>query len=498
MARRTFFVKNFTAYVSIFLLAFILAGVAFSYQVRRYALEEKQAQIKQTAINVTEQTRYALENYSEGMDKIYQLFLLRLAKDEEVTILVSDSSGKVELRADQTGLASGGNQSIPRDAVRQVKKTGYYSGVGWMNGLLSGESYIVGARCVDSAGQTQALLFVSSSSDALTGMLNHVMRTFFIIVSLSLVVVLIMAYVTSSRMTHPLKTMANAAREFAHGDFSVRVPEDNRCDEIDELAASFNNMAHDLEQLEELTRGFIGNVSHEFKTPMTTIAGFVDGMLDGTIPREQRDKYLHVISEEVHRLSRMVVRMLDAAKIQSGELLLVTAPFDFSEMASQIILSFEQKIDAKHVEVDVAFDDHLIVEGDRDHVFRAVYNLVDNAVKFINVNGRLTLRAVCDGSMCAFSIRNTGDGIPAEDVPHVFDRFYKADPSRSRDRTGAGLGLYIVKNIINLHGGDIAVRSDVGETEFSFTLPLASSKQSHERRGALPDNTPADDFTKRS
>ena len=267
--------------------------------------------------------------------------------------------------------------------------------------------------------------------------------------------------------------MANAAKEFAAGDFSVRVPEDNHCDEIDELATSFNNMARDLEQLEELTQGFIGNVSHEFKTPMTTISGFVDGMLDGTIPQDQQKKYLHIISEEVKRLSRMTMSMLAAAKIQSGELIISPVPFDFSEMASQILLSFEQKITAKNIEVDADLADRLMVMGDRDHVFRAVYNLVDNAVKFINEGGTLRVTAYPAGAFCEFSISNTGDGIAPEDIPHVFDRFYKTDRSRSRDRSGAGLGLYIVKNIINLHGGDISVRSDGGETEFSFTLPLA-------------------------
>ena len=232
-------------------------------------------------------------------------------------------------------------------------------------------------------------------------------------------------------------------------------------------------MARDLDQLEELTRGFISNVSHEFKTPMTTIGGFVDGMIDGTIPADQRDKYLHIIAEETRRLSRMVGRMLDAAKIQSGELLINPAPMDFSAMTTQILLSFEQKIEKKQLDVCCELDDRLIVMGDRDHLYRAVYNLVDNAVKFINEGGRLCLRAHPEGEFCAFSISNTGTGISSDDLPHIFDRFYKADRSRSMDKTGAGLGLYIVKNIINLHGGEISVRSDGGETEFEFTLPLA-------------------------
>ena len=159
---------------------------------------------------------------------------------------------------------------------------------------------------------------IAASSERVVGVLQEIAQIFLIIIIISLVGALVVSYFLSSRMTRPLKTMANAAKEFAAGNFSVRVPEDNHCDEIDELATSFNNMARDLEQLEELTQGFIGNVSHEFKTPMTTISGFVDGMLDGTIPQDQQHKYLVVISEEVKRLSRMTMSMLAAAKIQSG------------------------------------------------------------------------------------------------------------------------------------------------------------------------------------
>lgn len=489
MAKKTFFVKNFVSYASIIMIALVLAGMAFFHQVSRYSIEEKQEQLREVALNVSEQTALVLDNYSETLDKFYQLSLILMARDSNISILVTDGNGDLVLRATSEGISANQSGQVSAAAVQKLQKDGYYSEVGTLGGAFGATNYVVGARAVGKAGNA-ALVFVGAEDDTVTGMLTHIMRTFVIIVSVTLVGILLMAYVTSSRITRPLKTMSNAAKEFAQGDFSVRVPVDNECDEIDELAAAFNNMAGSLEQLEELTRGFIGNVSHEFKTPMTTIGGFVDGMLDGTIPETQHDKYLHIISEEVHRLSRMVVRMLDAAKIQSGELLLAPAPFDFSEMSSQIILSFEQKLEAKKVEVEVELGDQLMVNGDRDHVFRAVYNLVDNAVKFVDEGGSLRLHAKEDGKMCAFSIINTGGGISPEDLPHIFDRFYKADPSRSRDRTGAGLGLYIVKNIINLHGGDISVRSDGGETEFAFTLPLFQQKKMHEK--------PNDELTKRS
>lgn len=485
--RSSYFVKSFVANAAVLLVALGIAATVFIRQVSIYSLQEKQEQLKQTATNVAEQTVTVLENYTSVLDKLYQISLIRIAKDDQVDILVTDPEGKVCITADGNKILLNQGGQVADSVVRQVTAMGYYGELGTLGNVLSQTSYVVGDSCVDSQGNVCALVFIVMDSKETMGLLSHIIQIFIIIVATALACILLISYVISARMTRPLKTMASAARAFAGGDFSVRVPQDNHSREIDELAASFNNMASGLEQLEELTRGFIGNVSHEFKTPMTTIGGFVDGMLDGTIPKEKHEKYLHVISEEVHRLSRMVVRMLDTAKIQSGELLLAPAPFDFSEMASEIILSFERKIDAKKVEVQVEFDDQLMVMGDRDHVFRAVYNLVDNAVKFVEEGGRLSLTARQEGSQCAFSIINTGGGIAPEDLSHIFDRFYKADPSRSRDRTGAGLGLYIVKNIVNLHGGDISVRSDGGETEFAFTLPLTEGKKPHGRLAETED-----------
>lgn len=477
MHKRSFFFRNFISYSVLILISVLAATLALFYQVDRHMLTETQGQLRRTAMYIAEQTAIVFDDAPEKTMALYQSSLIRTVNESGVTIIVTDPYGTVRLWADSKGVAGGDSTlRVNSRAAQRVRLMGYYSELGTL-GVLDGDCYAVGAQCPDKNGDVSALVFVAAYSDAISGVMRTMSNTALFVMLATLVAALVLSYYISRRMTRPLKTMANAAREFASGNFSVRVPEDSRCEEIDELASSFNNMANDLAQLEELTRGFIGNVSHEFKTPMTTIGGFVDGMIDGTIPLEQRDRYLRTISEEVKRLSRMVTRMLDAAKIQSGELILSPAPFDFSEMASQILFSFEQKIEQKHIEVDAELDDRLWVMGDRDHVFRAVYNLVDNAVKFTVQSGRLTLRARAHGAMCDFSITNTGTGIAPEDIPHIFDRFYKADRSRSLDKTGAGLGLYIVKNIINLHGGDISVRSDGGETEFSFTLPLVQKGQ---------------------
>lgn len=478
MARHSFFCKNYVAHVILIVCAFAMAGSVFYYQMKSYALSAKQAELHTTVESLAKQTQLLQSGISKEFRQFYTLSVMRMAQEDNITILVTDQNGVVELIVGPDGIASDHpGYIIAPNAVKEIRETGSYAEIGSMGVLAKSSNYAVGSGVTNTNGDMEAMVFVSTEDDAVAGMIRHSTQTLVLILLITLAVALLISFFISQHMTRPLYVIAAAAKEFASGNFNVRVSEDNHCYEIDELAVSFNNMARDLEQLEELTRGFISNVSHEFKTPMTTIGGFVDGMIDGTIPPEQHDKYLRVIAEETRRLSRMVSRMLDAAKIQSGELLLAPAPFDFTEMTSQIIFSFEQKIEKRRLEVECDLSDRLLVMGDRDHLYRVVYNLVDNAVKFIQDGGRLCLRAHEEGAFCAFSISNTGTVISEEDLPHVFDRFFKADRSRSLDKTGAGLGLYIVKNIINLHGGEIAVRSGDGETEFSLTLPLAPHTQ---------------------
>lgn len=473
MKRRSFFFKNYVSHATLIVCAFAIAGWVFYYQMSSYVLSSKQSELHTTVNSLAAQTQLLSSNPSDVFRKFYSLSISRLAQEDAITILVTDAEGVVELIAAPDGsVLDRPGYIIAPGAARQIRQKGYYAEVGTMGVFTEASSYAVGTSVRDSGGVISGMVFVATQDAAVAGIIRHLTQTLVLILLVTLAVALLLSFFISQHMTRPLGVIAGAAKEFASGNFEVRVPEDNRCYEIDGLAVSFNNMARDLDKLEELTRGFISNVSHEFKTPMTTIGGFVDGMIDGTIPPGQHDKYLRVIAEETRRLSRMVNRMLDAAKIQSGELLLAPAPFDFTEMTSQIIFSFEQKIEKKQLEVECELGDRLMVMGDRDHLYRVVYNLVDNAVKFIDDGGRLSLHAHEEGAFCSFSISNTGTGISAEDLPHVFDRFYKADRSRSLDKTGAGLGLYIVKNIVNLHGGEISVRSDGGETEFSFTLPL--------------------------
>lgn len=310
---------------------------------------------------------------------------------------------------------------------------------------------------------------------------------------LVLLATMIAAYFITEKTVAPMREMRTAARDFSSGKFETRVRVSGQ-DEVAELAKAFNQMAESLENLEKMRNSFIANVSHDLRTPMTTIAGFIDSIRDGVIPPEEQPHYLEVVSMEVHRLSRLVSSLLDLSRLQAGDRKFTMVPFDICEMARLILISFEQKIEEK--QLDVLFEceeDRLMVLADRDAIYQVFYNICHNAVKFSRHGGKLRIRLVTSkDKKIRISIYNDGAGIPYEDQPMIFERFYKSDKSRGLDKTGVGLGLFICKTIITAHGEQIRLSSVPGENcEFSFTLPRApysGEAQHRTERGSGKDS----------
>ena len=234
-------------------------------------------------------------------------------------------------------------------------------------------------------------------------------------------------------------------------------------------------MAVTLQNNEKTRSAFLGNISHDLRTPMTTISGFVDGMLDGAIPPEKYEHYLRIVSSETKRLSRLVSTLLDITKIQAGERKFQKTEFDICETARQIIISCEQRLNEKHL--DVVFEcaeDNMLVFADTDAVYQVLYNICDNAIKFSKEGGIYRVSIVRNLDKVFVSVFNEGEGIKPEELPFVFERFYKSDKSRGLDKTGLGLGLYICKTIIDAQGEEIWVKSEYGKNcEFVFTLQSA-------------------------
>ena len=360
---------------------------------------------------------------------------------------------------------------LPQELVAQAANGGY-SATGPLPGVYQKPHYIVGVP-VTADGSAIAVLFAASPADDLMDFLKEISQMFLISTAVVLILAFVLIFFLTSQMVRPLKQMLEATQSFSKGDFSKRVPVSGY-DEIGQLSMAFNNMASTLAVNESTRRAFVANISHELKTPMTTIAGFVDGILDGTVPEEKREQYLQVVSNEVGRLSRLVRSMLDTARIEAGEMEIRPSVFDISETIRQTIFTFEQGIEDKRLEIRGLEEDRIMVYADQDLMHQVVYNLIENAVKFVNPEGYIAISYRQEDHRTYVAIRNSGGGISKEEAPMLFDRFYKSDRSRGLNKNGVGLGLHIVRSIINHHRGEIVVRSAEGQyAEFEFYIPSA-------------------------
>lgn len=395
--------------------------------------------------------------------------LLRLFSEAaDADVLLTDGNGKILVSSKGPHAAHKGS-SAPGAVIGKIDDT--YFEVGTLGGLFSEVRYSAAAPILINSHRI-GYVFVSAPATSALEILSSNFQVYLMSAVGALLLSFVAVYLLTYRFVRPLRQMAAATRRFAQGDFSTRLTVRGK-DEVAELAAALNHMAVSLSSVEMMRRSFVANVSHELKTPMTTIAGFIDGMLDGTIPPEKQKHYMTIVSDEVKRLSRIVRSMLDLSRIDSGELKMTKVRMDLTEVVCSVLVSSEQRIDKKQIRISgIEECGKQEIEGDYDLMNQVLYNLLDNAIKFTNEGGEIDIRLYNTPGRVHCVIRNTGDGIPAQEMPQIFERFYKSDRSRSLDKNGTGLGLYIVKTVIGFHGGEITVRSVEGEfTEFAFWVP---------------------------
>ncbi len=468
------FSKYFAISTMLVLAAMIALGLLQMLFFNDYWIEEKRQQLMENAQQIALHTADVTARVP-NTDNTYVISTRSIKPTVEILsqgldaeILITDTAGKVLLTSQNTAI--GDRTQIPSAVLDQIG-TGYFN-VSTMNDLFASVHYAAATPIRTADDIHLGYVITAMPADGLFQYLRDTMRTYLMAAIVVLCVSFIIIYVMVYRMVRPLREMAQATRRFAEGDFSYRVTVRGK-DEVAELAAALNSMAVSLSATDNMSRSFIANISHELKTPMTTISGFVDGVLDGTIPPERQEHYLRIVSDEVKRLSRLVKSMLELSRIDNGTVALKPVSFDLTDAVCSALLSFEQRIVEKRVAVEGLSEcDRVSVTADFDLMGQVVYNLLDNAVKFVNEDGVLTVRTYRENGRVWCTIRNSGAGLSAEEMPRVFERFYKTDRSRSLDKTGVGLGLYIVKTVITLHKGEIYVRSVEGEyCEFVFWLP---------------------------
>ena len=394
-------------------------------------------------------------------------------------LFVTDEAGNVQLHTGGDVLTG---EAVPADLLEEIDQQGELFVVGDMDGVFSRQYYVLG-RAIQ-ANRSAGYIFAATDMGALLGYIGDMVNMFLLSAAIALIGTCVMAAVFARRFTRPIAAISEAARKLGSGDFTARAPVDG-CTELADFAATFNNMAARLQTIDNSRGQFMGNIAHELRTPMTTIQGFIDGMLDGTIPPEEQRKYLEIVSQETGRLSRLVKNMLDITKLEAGEYQVHARSYNIWDTVTDVVLSDEQRIEDARIDIQGLGGAPVLVYADPDFVHQVVYNIVDNAIKFTPPEGVIRFVARHLGDRVELSIENTGAGISPDALPFVFDRFYKEDRSRGLNARGSGLGLHICKVLVNLSGGDIRVESEEGKwCRFTFSLPVGDAKKPEETAGA--------------
>lgn len=461
---RSFLFTSATIIVSVV----ILCGLLVSFGIDFYHESNKSRLVSNALIVASD-----IVNGIEGSDKINE--------DEVMSIynMYARLTGAEYHLIDNTGLVVLSNenaknnlagQMLPDKAMRKIFNSPYYQ-FGKLEGIFD-EVVIAVAVPVYTDGNASFYVLIARSAQVETNKMFSLVSTMIVVMIFLLIGGIALQYLKSRNAIKSINEMTAAVKAFGRGDFegTVDIPKEK---ELAELATALNQMEKSLSGTERMRQGFIENVSHELKTPMTTISGFVDGIIDGTVPVEKQGQYLKTISDEVKRLSRLVRSMLDLSQIEAGEKNVQYSSFDIVDMTVRITLSFESGISAKSCDVLGLDHEPVVIMGDKDMLHQVIYNVCENAVKFVDQGGYIEYNWQVLGDNVEMRIKNSGKGLEKEELPRLFDRFYKTEKSRGQDKSGVGLGLFIVRSIIKLHGGDIIVESEYGEyTEFIVTLPM--------------------------
>lgn len=464
--------KNFLIFTAVMVFAIVAFGSMFLYQVNRYSVDEKLAALQANGEVVSDLTANYFQNPNPVNERLYGNTLMYLASLSDYRIVVTTTAGRIIVSADGESYTTE-DTIIGPGIVEEIIRNGKGNFTDTLGGYYEFPMFTVGLTVKDWQSNISGIVFISTAGENLYSLYFDIFRLIVLSALLVFAVGIIFTLFVVRATAYPLRQMGDAARSYARGDFSARVRVKGK-NEISDLAETFNNMAASLEEYDKTRRDFLANIAHELGTPMTTIAGYIDGILDGTIPQDREAEYLQVITGEVRRLSRLISSILYLSRMQSDKEPLVRSDINICELTGRVMLGFEREVAKKNITVDAEFDDYdIIVNADPDAVTRVVYNLFGNAVKFTNKGGIITVRIMRKGHKAEISIKNTGEGISKEDLPYIFDRFFKGDRSRGMDTRGTGLGLSISKSIIGMHGEEIYAESAEGEyAAFSFTLPL--------------------------
>jgi len=473
---RSVFIRLIVTYFMIIMITIVTLGLLLSQIFRTSYYDDKKSDLINEAKNINIITEKNILGFID--DNSYNYELSFIARQLKASIWVIDRFGYFIQVADPNQKKQWEGKQFSQDEITQylqqvlsgkeIASTGSFGKRFSVPVLTIGTPLIINQQIVGA-------IFINTQLNEVNKVYATLYEKIWISAMISGLIAILLIFWISKRISDPLIQINAAVTDITKGNFEKRIRITTH-DEIGQLAISFNIMANELKNLEELRKSFVANVSHELRSPLTSIQGFIYGMIDGTIDEKDHMPYLKIVLDETVRLNDLIKDLLDLAQIESGKIPLRISSFDINELIRRILIKQEGKIIEKLLDVEVVFrEDKYMVEADKDRIEQVVVNLLDNAIKFSERKGKLSLMTHAPADKVYVSIQDSGPGISNEDLPFIWERFYKSDKAHTSEYAGTGLGLSITKKIIEQHNQKIFVKSQSGKGSiFTFSLKKTS------------------------
>lgn len=467
--KKTLYLKFILAYLLLALVGIFVTAALGGTLIQDHLVEKYASEMYAEADNFVSSHADVLSDRSRSLDELYS-FLKALAEGDEADIRIISTKGEVILNTAAAYSQDSGETLQNFDYAQFGPK--YYEISTFFGEYRS--MHLTVLLPIASNMTTMGYFSISKPMSTIYSVRDTFLTDLFIVTVVNFMLSLFILFLFTFAVYKPLGKITEGAKEFASGNLGHRIRVHSN-DEMGYLADTMNFMADELKKNTDYQRKFISNVSHDFRSPLTSIKGFSEAMCDGTIPPEMHERYLKIISRETDRLDKLTRGVLMLNSMDQDTAVLNMEKFDINEVLRSTAAVFEGSCRKRKISIRlVLLGEHLMVFADRERIEQVVYNLLDNAVKFSDKNSEIELETSEKHGKCFVTVRDKGCGIPKDHLTHIWDRFYKADSSRGKDRSGTGLGLSIVKEIITAHNQTISCVSteNVG-TAFTFTLALA-------------------------
>lgn len=473
----TLYIRVLLSYAVLGLLSLLVLCTFTQYSVNEYTKHHEAQQLYRESSQIAADYASSYINYSLSLED-FQAQMDMLGKYLEASIWIVDNQGHILFDSSDplTGKQAADSEYATVPDFNPTDFGNHYYMTGNFYGTFSSQTLTVFSP-ITSGYRVRSYVLIHKPLSVITKSADDFMNIAFFTVFIVYLCVLLLLLLFSLSIYLPIHKIMRATRSYAKGDFKARTNL-HQSDELGFLAGTLDYMADELATLEDDQRKFISNVSHDFRSPLTSIKGYVEAMLDGTIPPEMQEKYFNIILFETERLTKLTQSLIDLNRFGHHGIMLDIADFDINRMIKTTILTFEGTCTRRGLSFDLVLTgEELFVTADMSKIEQVLYNLIDNALKFSNNNSAVKIETNVKNEKVFLSVKDSGIGIPADSLKKIWNRFYKTDLSRGKDKKGTGLGLSIVKEIIQAHDENINVISTEGVgTEFIFTLPLSKKE----------------------